>query len=217
MSQGKMAYLNSNIPVMSCFIRSEYLQNHEAGQGEVHPCIVFGIISRPGEATLFTILMEDGGVWWGVPVSALCWKPCEHRDLEQLQLWNNFSYNVSVTTFAALSSLSCIYYDRDNIAHSGEYLFTIDWAQGDYSELRYGYAETADNHKCGHVIKLESGHFAIQPNNRMRFFDPSFTVKKDLVVHRVLSGKKYRVENTPKYSTEDSNRFYYDIITHATD
>ena len=217
MSQGKMAYLNSNIPVMSCFIRSEYLLNHEAGQGEVHPCIVFGIISRPGEATLFTILMEDGGVWWGVPVSALCWKPCEHRDLEQLQLWNNFSYNVSVTTFAALSSLSCIYYDRDNIAHSGEYLFTIDWAQGDYSELRYGYAETADNHKCGHVIKLESGHFAIQPNNRMRFFDPSFTVKKDLVVHRVLSGKKYRVENTPKYSTEDSNRFYYDIITHATD
>ena len=212
-----MAYLNSNIPVMSCFIRSEYLQNHEAGQGEVHPCIVFGIISRPGEATLFTILMEDGGVWWGVPVSALCWKPCEHRDLEQLQLWNNCSYNVSVTTFAALSSLSCIYYDRDNIAHSGEYLFTIDWAQGDYSELRYGYAETADNHKCGHVIKLESGHFAIQPNNRMRFFDPSFTVKKDLVVHRLLSDKKYRVENTPKYSTEDSNRFYYDIITHATD
>jgi hypothetical protein len=37
-------------------------------------------------------------------------------------------------------------------------------------------------------------------------------VKKDLVVKRLLSDKKYRVENSPKYSTEDSNRFYYDII-----
>jgi hypothetical protein len=156
--------------------------------------------------------MEDGGVWWGVPVSALCWKPCEHVDLHQLQLWNNFSYNVSVTTFAALSHLSCVYYDRDNVKHAGEYLFTIDWAQGDYSELRYGYAETPDNHKCGHVIKLDSGHFAIQPNNRMRFFDPSFTVKPDLVVKRLLSDKKYRVENTPKYMTEDSDSFFYQII-----
>jgi hypothetical protein len=47
----------------------------------------------------------------------------------------------------------------------------------------------------------------------MRFFDPSFTVKKDLVVHRLINHTTYRVENTPKYSTEDSNRFYYDIIS----
>jgi hypothetical protein len=98
------------------------------------------------------------------------------------------------------------------VKHAGEYLFTIDWAQGDYSELRYGYSETPDNHKCGHVIKLDSGHYAIQPNNRMRFFDPSFTVKKDLVVHRLINHNTYRVENSPKYSTEDSNHFYYDII-----
>jgi len=211
-----MAYLNCNIPVISCLVRAEYLQNHETGHGEFHPCVAFGVVSRPGEATLFHILMEDGGVWWGVPVSALCWKPCEHRELHQLQLWNNFSYNITVTTFAALAGLSCVYHDRDNQKHSGEYLFTLDWAQGDYSELRYGYAETPDNHKCGHVIKLESGHFAIQPNNRMRFFDPSFTVKKDLVVQRLINHQVYRVENHPKYTTEDSNRFYYDIISDAT-
>jgi hypothetical protein len=190
-------YLNANIPVMSCLVRGEYLQNHERGHGEFYPCLAFAIISRPGEATLFNILMEDGGVWWGVPVSALCWKECEPRPLEQLQLWNSFSYNVAVTTFAALSGLTCVYYDRDNVKHAGEYLFTIDWAQGDYSE---------------HVIKLDSGHYAIQPNNRMRFFDPSFTVKKDLVVHRLINHNTYRVENSPKYSTEDSNHFYYDII-----
>jgi hypothetical protein len=207
-----MPYVNSNIPVISCFVRGEYLQNHESGFGEFHPCIAFGIISRPGEATLFNILMEDGGVWWGVPVSALCWKECEHRELHQLQLWNSFSYNVSVTTFAALSNLSCVYYDRDNMKHSGEYLFTIDWTQGDYSELRYGYAETPDNHKCGHVIRLHSGHFAIQPNNRMRFFDPSFTTKKQLVTPRKINTRTYRVENTPKYTTEDTDNFYYDII-----
>ena len=205
-------YLNANIPIMECYVRGEYLQNHESGHNDIYPVIVFGIISRPGQATLFNILMEDGGVWWGVPISALCWKKCEHVPLHNLQLWNNFSYHVSVTTFAALEGLSCVYYDRDNVMHRGEYLFTIDWSQGDYNELRYGYAETPDNHKCGHVIKLDSGNYAIQPNNRMRFFDPSFTVKKDLVLDRKLSDHVYRVENLPKYSTEDSNRFYYDIV-----
>jgi hypothetical protein len=38
-------------------------------------------------------------------------------------------------------------------------------------------------------------------------------VKKDLVVHRLINHTTYRVENHPKYTTEDSNRFYYDIIT----
>jgi hypothetical protein len=205
-------YLNANIPIIDCFVRGEYLQNHESGHGELYPCIAFGLISRPSEATLFNILMEDGGVWWGVPISALCWKECSHIELDQLQLWNNFSYNVSVTTFSALDSLTCVYYDRDNTPHTGTYLFTIDWAQGDYSELRYGYSETPNNHKCGHVIKLDSGHYAIQPNNRMRFFDPSFTTSEELVTLRKISEKKYRVENNPKYTTEDSNSFYYKLI-----
>jgi len=51
----------------------------------------------------------------------------------------------------------------------------------------------------------------------MRFFDPSFTVKKDVVVHRLINQRTYRVENSPKYTTEDSNRFYYDIIHEDSD
>lgn len=210
-------YLNANIPVIDCLVRGEYLQNMEGGFGEYYPCLAFGVISRPGEATLFTILMEDGGVWWGVPVSALCWKECEAMELENLQLWNNFSYNVSVTTFAALSNMSCVYTDRDGMMHRGEYVFTLDWAQGDYNELRYGYSETANNHKCGHVIKLSSGNFAIQPNNRIRFFDPSFTTKENLVCPRVINTHAYRVENSAKWRTEDSNNFYYHIINGEPD
>ena len=122
---------------------------------------------------------------------------------------------MSVTTFAALSNMSVVYYDRDNVSHRGEYLFTLDWAQGDYNELRYGYSETADNHKCGHVIKLDSGNFAIQPNNRLRFFDPSFTTKSDLVVARKINTHTYRVENNPKYTTEDSNNFYYQLLSES--
>jgi hypothetical protein len=211
-------YLNANIPVIDCYVRAEFLQNHEGGFGEVFACIAFGVISRPGEATLFTILLEDGGVWWGVPVSALCWREdAEAMSLDNLQLWNNFSYNVSVTTFAALSNMSCVYTDRTGVQHRGEYLFTIDWAQGDYNELRYGYSETSNNHKCGHVLKLHNGNFAIQPNNRLRFFDPSFTTKEQLVCPRKINTHTYRVENNPKWATEDSNDFYYHIIQRASD
>jgi hypothetical protein len=49
----------------------------------------------------------------------------------------------------------------------------------------------------------------------MRFFDPSFTTKSSLVTPRKINTHTYRVENTPKYTTEDSDDFYYHIIKDA--
>ena len=53
------------------------------------------------------------------------------------------------------------------------------------------------------------GNYAIQPNNRVRVFDSSFTVKHELLIERKTNSHIYTVEDNPKWITEDSDRYDY--------
>ena len=61
------------------------------------------------------------------------------------------------------------------------------------------------------MIQREDGNFAIQPNNRIRVSEPSFTTKKDLVIHKLISEYKWDVESYDKWILEDSDSYHYDI------
>jgi len=86
-------------------------------------------------------------------------------------------------------------------------LFTIDWSAGDYNELNYGYAEMPDQHKCGHVIELEDGNYAIQPNNRLKVYDSNMgtDVNKNLI-DRLVGSKIWSVEDTAKWVTTEKEQ-----------
>ena len=93
----------------------------------------------------------------------------------------------------------------------GTYLFTIDWCAGDYNELDFGYAEKPDQHKCGHVIELDDGNYAIQPNNRLRIFDPSMAADPSKpLIHRLVNTKIWSVEDTSKWITDEDQEGSYD-------
>jgi len=51
----------------------------------------------------------------------------------------------------------------------GSYMFTLDW---------HGSIDAEDvgdlGWKCGHIIALDDGNIAVQPNNRIRWMEPSF-------------------------------------------
>ncbi|MDF2424017.1 MAG: hypothetical protein OPY03_01815 [Nitrosopumilus sp.] len=205
-------YLNANIPPIECYVRGNYLRNQQDSHDKIYPCLVFGVTSIPNNAVLFNILMEDGGIFWRLPVSALCWKECKEVDLGDLELWDSFSYDIAVTTFYTLEHKRVEYMDRHGTLRKGEYVFTLDWSNGDYNSLRFGFAEEAGQHKAGHVLKLDDGSFAIQPNNRLKMFDPSFAVKKEMVCERLLNSHKWSVEKTSKFITEDSDKYDYDVI-----
>ena len=94
----------------------------------------------------------------------------------------------------------------------GRYLFTFDWAHSDYNELNFGFSQKPDQHKAGHVIKLDNGNFAIQPNNRIKVFDPSFATKpNELVLQRKINSHIYTSENSPKWVTEDTDNYDYKV------
>ena len=103
-----MAYLNANIPPIYCKIRREYLYDLREHQGETEDCVVFGFGSISGRVPLFHCLLTNGAIYWRLPISAFVQRgssdtlhqgQMEHQDLEDLQLWNSFSYYPSVTTF----------------------------------------------------------------------------------------------------------------------
>ena len=122
-----MAYLNANIPVVYAQIRREYLYDCKKHHGEVEDCIVFGITSITGRAILFHCIMENGAVYYRLPISAFIqrgFKPEEvprHR-LDELELWNCFSYYPSVTTFDILDGQSGNTSEKTR-KHTQDYIF----------------------------------------------------------------------------------------------
>lgn len=70
--------------------------------------------------------MEDGGIWWRMPINAFCMEPnTPEEDIHNLVLWNSFSPFVTVTKFSNLANLSMTYIDRNKTKVSGKYLFTL--------------------------------------------------------------------------------------------
>ena len=116
-----MAYLNANIPPIYCRIRREYLYDLRKHKGETEDCVVFALGSISGRATLFHCLLSNGAAYWRLPISAFVQRrissdvhstPMEHQDLDDLQLWNSFSYYPSVTVFDFLKGQRCKYLSK---------------------------------------------------------------------------------------------------------
>jgi hypothetical protein len=57
----------------------------------------------------------------------------------------------------------------------------------------------------------DDGNYAIQPNNRVRLFDPSFTTKNVNLIDRFVNTRKWDVEDANKWKTSDDNRYHYDV------
>ncbi len=205
-------YLNANIPLIECYVRGNYLRDQKDSHDQYFKCVVFAVSSIPKQVPLFSFVMEDGGVWWRSPISAFCKRPdTKELPLNELVLWDSFSYNMSITTFYHLANSKIIYTSRTGFKRKGNYLFTIDWSAGDYNELNYGYAEMPDQHKCGHVIELEDGNYAIQPNNRLKVYDSNMGIDVNkTLINRLVNTKIWSVEDTAKWITTEKEKGSYD-------
>jgi hypothetical protein len=209
-----MSYLNASIPPIYCQIRREYLYDLKLNKGETEDCVVFGLTSIPGRAVLFHTLLTNGAIFWRLPISAFIQKRFEcsrvpNQNLVDLELWNSFSYYPSVNTFDFLIGQKCKYLGVDKKFYAGEYLFTIDWAHPEPNILDTEHSEIPQEHKCGHVLALDNGNYAIQPNNRILWNVPSFTTATHIPDYKVQTSY-WNVENKD-FISEDSDKMFYEI------
>ena len=211
-----MAYLNANIPATYAQVRREYLYDLSGHVGEAEDCIIFGMASITGRALLFHAVMENGAVFYRLPISAFIHRGFDVQEvprprLDELELWNCFSYYPAITTYDILASQSGKYYGKDKNWHRGAYLFTVDWAHPESNIVDTDHSEIPHEHKCAHILALDDGNYAAQPNNRLIWNIPSFTVKEEIPFDWKVQTSEWNVENSGKWKTEDSDKFFYDI------
>ena len=209
-----MALLNADIPPIYCKVRKEYLYDFKKHQGESDECVIFGLTSMAGAATLFNIMLPNGAVFFRLPIAAFFQKHLDReqvRDMQvdELQLWNSFSYYPSVHMFNYLTSQRGKYFGKDKKEHFGEYLFTIDWCHPESNILDTEHSEIPHEHKCGHVLALDNGNYAIQPNNRILWNISNFTTRDDIPDYKVQT-TEWNVENQG-WITEDTDKMFYKI------
>ena len=209
-----MAYLNANIPPLYAQIRKEFLYDGKKHHGEVEDCLIFGITSMGGRAILWHALMENGAIFYRLPITAFIQRGFQPENvpvkrLDELELWNSFSYHPAVTSWAILSAASGKYIGKDKKWHHGAYLFTIDWAHPETNILNVEHSEIPQEHKCAHILALNNGNYAAQPNNRILWHINSYTTDD--------SWPDYKVQNTvwdcegSDWVTEDTDKMFYEI------
>tara|TARA_S200002703_G_scaffold125560_1_gene111853 strand:+ start:14 stop:676 length:663 start_codon:yes stop_codon:yes gene_type:complete len=209
-----MAYLNANIPPIYCKVRKEYLYDLDPNKKGELDCIIFAITSITGRAILFNILLSNGACYWRLPISAFFQKHLQRAEvpdmpIDALELWNCFSYYPSIIQFDFLLGNRGKYIGKDKKFYHGEYMFTIDWAHPETNILDTEHSEIPQEHKCAHILQLDNGNFAAQPNNRILWDVSSYTTDNSWPDYKVQT-TYWNVENKD-WVTEDSDNFFYDI------
>ena len=214
-----MAYLNANIPPIYCKIRTEYLYDLDMDKKGERECVIFGLASISGRALLFHILLPNGAVYYRLPISAFFQKRFSRSEVpdmsvDELQLWNCFSYWPSVHVFDFLAGVDGKYRGKDKNFYSGNYLFTVDWAHPEPNILDVEHSQIPQEHKCAHILALDNGNFAAQPNNRILWHVNNYTTEPDW--------PDYKVQNTvwdvegADWITEDTDKMFYEIEPNNT-
>jgi len=209
-----MSFLNSNIPHFYSLLRTEFLYDLQSHHGEFIPVAVFGIASIPSHAIMFHAMTENGAQIARLPIHAFVHKKDAPTDitLDMLELWDCFSYDVSVTVFDYLRGLRCKAILKNRKWYGGQYMMTIDWCRSNYSE-----DPGEGGHKNAHLIKLDNGLYAIQPNNRIFWYEPSFITKplQGNPGYKTNSHVWSCEDKGGKWHTEDSDQYFYDLQTEA--
>ncbi|MCI0748165.1 MAG: hypothetical protein L0Y58_22390 [Verrucomicrobia subdivision 3 bacterium] len=172
LTHGDIIGLNNNCDLPKHFyalLRAEFCNNLELGTEGLIPCVVFGVEAQPGRALGFHVLREDGAMVSQVPIHALC----HLLDAPQMELseccpWDSFGYWLTAIEFQYLREVDITYRTTNGSEHAGTYICTIDF-------LNNGFSDEPEQHKHFHLLALQNGNYALQPNNRCRVKESSFT------------------------------------------
>jgi hypothetical protein len=213
-----MSYLNSSIPTVIGYLDTSFLYNEKPNsfpENDFLPVEIFSVCSIPRRCLMFSVMTEMGSQHARVPIHYLRSEINSNNkiySLDWLQLWDSFSPYFSVNRLDYIKNSSCRVLLKDKTLVKGKYLFTIDWCNG--PDYEFGYSEIAGGHKCAHVLELENGQYAAQPNNRIIWSDGGAWIGTELKGHEKwkVFGKEFSCEAMGwKWKTGSEELMYYDF------
>lgn len=208
-----MSLHETSTPPIKVYVRRSFL----TGKAEHHKDYEFGILvsarAVPCSVMMFQVLLETGILRDKLPIHAITQTPCDPGvPFHHLQLWNCFSANFNIVEIQFLSGLRVDVLMKDGTWAEGNYLWTFQWGSDITHGVDLTLATDPSEHKSGHFIALKNGGFAIQPNNRLRWHEPSHVTKPfpERPDHTVNTGW-WDAETHEKWQTEDSDRWAYAV------
>lgn len=159
--------MNKNLAPIAIYVRNEFLFNSVKGHGEVTPGYLISVRSLQNQALQFSVLLNNGALFTGLPAHALCFKTdAKPRNLQDCQMWDNISSSIDVITLETLRYMSCtVKLEHSKEIVKGEYLFSVDYTGNE------DFSRCPTHWKTLHAIKLEDGNFTLYPQYRIKFQD----------------------------------------------
>lgn len=168
-----------NLPSINVKVCLSYLTNEQ--ESGLEDAYLIAVKSIPGRPLLFTVYLDTGATWSGLPITAIY---CDR--------FNPINYNAPPLSIEEAQPFSCLEGDINIITYDllknakaslgqnklqGNYLFTIDY-------LGEGLTEEPSQHKTHNIFVLDYGQLVAYPNNMILWSDGFFS---------------YSPENPPKY------------------
>jgi hypothetical protein len=200
------------LPPIKVKVRAEYLYDHQSHHGELVEGVWCSVKSIRGEAFRFeTYLPEYGALYDKLPISAFLWKPLDGEDLplDFLQIWDAMAYEVTLVEKPLLKGLKSHFLGKDKLMHTGVYMFTLDGCSPDPRVPDFTFSESIEEHKSFNLLRLNNGQFALQPNNRCQFIDPSLSPEFLKLPDFKVATIKYTVEDKAKWQLGDTDDVMY--------
>lgn len=201
-----MPTLNASLPEhLYCLVRREFLHNLEGDHGEFSEAVLLGVTSVPSRAMGFTVLLEDGSQFARLPIHALVTRSdAPLLDVAALQAWDCFGYEFAVTCFDYLREMGCVAHLPGGVAESATYICMFDWYDN-------GWSDEPSQHKTLHLLALDNGCFALQPNNRIQWIDRSFTSPWRQRPSYLTNTHRWHAEERSEVPPEDRRRYFYGL------
>lgn len=151
------------------------------------PAVWFGLCSHPSRMWGLNVMLECGAVYRALPPHAVAFSenPPDWQAHES-QLWDCYGYDWSAEEYTYLRGLEA---DARICGQNyrGTYLFTV-------APMNDGFSEAPEQSKEFMFVALDNGRLTIQPTNRVRFRDASFTIDNAPMPKLKLSTLTYHCE-----------------------
>jgi hypothetical protein len=128
---------------------------------------------RPGQYMQAHVLLETGAHWSGLHLHDMSVTTTFLRDVDVLQPWGGMGDHLEIMHFPYLEGLWAMGIERTPLGttsggYSGRHTgMVFDWSDG--------FSRYPQEHKPLNLIELQSGQFALMPNNNMQLRDQHFT------------------------------------------
>jgi len=214
-----MAFIETSLPPIKVWVRDGFFFDDPDNQeyvGKYTKAILISVRCNEGSAALFQVLTEHGMMRDKLPISAICWKQPDTEEVwktypfHSLQLWDCFSkvFTLVGLNYVYNANVEVLMKNGDTLG--GTYLLTIQWGSNENTGVDLTLAEDFQEHKSHHMIMLDNGLFALQPNNRIvKWYEPSFVTSDYKGKPWKINTQEYSCEQYDKWMTEDSDSYLY--------